>query len=216
MTATIKSGSPSAFLGQHQPKPLPFAPGSLQGISERLIQSHWENNYIASVKALNMLEPRLAAAMKDPDLPPIVYGGLKREELQRTGSIIFHENYFGNLGGNGKPGGAIAAALADAFGSLATWEAEFRRTAMALAGGSGWCVLAYNTHSRSLHNYWAVDHLHGTLGAVPLLVLDMYEHAFQIDYGAAADKYVAAFMQNVDWEEVDHRYSLALKMTALL
>lgn len=212
MTATNKSGSPTAFLGQHQPKPLTFETRSLTGLSERLIQSHWENNYIASVKALNMLELRLAAAMKDTDLPPIIYGGLKREELQRTGSIIFHENYFGNLGGNGKAGGHIAPALATAFGSLAAWEAEFRRTAMALAGGSGWCVLAYNTHTGSLHNYWAVDHLHGTLGAMPLLVLDMYEHAFQLDYGAAADKYVAAFMQNIDWEVVDHRYSLALKM----
>src|SRR5215207_1617172 len=83
-----------AFAGGHQPKPLRFDPAKLDGLSERLIKSHWENNYIGSVKTLNMIEGRLAAALADPDLPPVVYGGLKREELHRTGSIILHEIYF--------------------------------------------------------------------------------------------------------------------------
>lgn len=205
---------PMAFAGTHEPRALPFDPAKLTGLSERLIQSHWENNYLGSVRALNMIETRLAAAMADPDLPPVVYGGLKREELHRTGSVVLHEHYFGNLGGDGKPGGEIAQALAAAFGSVDLWEAEFRRTGLSLAGGSGWCVLVYNLHTSELHNHWAWDHMHGAVAGVPLLALDMYEHSFHIDYGSAAAKYVDAFMQNVNWEEVDRRYRRARRMTA--
>ncbi|WP_250893616.1 hypothetical protein [Croceibacterium selenioxidans] len=100
-----------AFAGQHQPKPLRFDPAKLDGLSERLIQSHWENNYGGSVKTLNLIETRLAAAVADPDYPPAAYGGLKREELLRTGSVVLHEIYFDGLGGNGQSGGAIQEAL---------------------------------------------------------------------------------------------------------
>ena len=196
----------AAFAGGHQPKPLTFDPAKLTGLSEKLIRSHYDNNYIGSVRTLNMIEGRLAAAKADKDLPPVVYGGLKREELHRTGSVILHELYFGALGGNGVAAGDIRAALAVAFGTHEAWEAEFRRTAMSLAGGSGWCVLAFNLHTGSLHNYWAWDHMHQPAASVPLLTLDMYEHAFHMDYGTAAAKYVDAFMANLDWQEIDRRY----------
>jgi len=199
-----------AFAGAHQPRPLRFDPAKLDGLSERLIRSHHENNYMGSVKALNMIEGRLAAALADPDLPPVVYGGLKREELHRTGSVVLHEIYFDGLGGDGKAAGAVQAALGAAFGSFGSWEADFRRTGMSLAGGSGWCVLVYNLHTRSLHNHWAWDHMHGAIAGVPLLALDMYEHSYHIDFGSAAAKYVDAFMRNVDWEVVDGRYRAAL------
>lgn len=199
---------PPAFSGGHKPQPLKFDPAKLTGLSERLIRSHYDNSYIGSVRTLNMIEGRLAAAMADKDLPPVVYGGLKREELHRTGSVILHELYFGALGGNGVAAGDIRTALGAAFGSHEAWEAEFRRTAMALAGGSGWCVLAFNLHTNSLHNYWAWDHMHQPAASVPLLTLDMYEHAFHMDYGTAAAKYVDAFMANLDWEEVDRRFRL--------
>jgi superoxide dismutase, Fe-Mn family len=205
MAADAAPAAP-AFAGKHVPKPLPFDPAKLTGLSERLIKSHWENNYQGSLKTLNMIEGRLAAALVDKDLPPVVYGGLKREELHRTGSIILHELYFGALGGNGKAAGDIRNQLAHSHGSFETWEAEFRKTAMALAGGSGWAVLAMNLHTGSLHNYWAWDHMHQPAASVPLLVIDMYEHAFHMDYGSAAAKYVDAFMANVNWEVVDARY----------
>jgi Fe-Mn family superoxide dismutase len=195
-----------AFAGQHQPKALRFDPAGLTGLSEKLIRSHWENNYLGSVRALNMVEQRLAAAMTDKDLPPVIYGDLKREELHRTGSVILHEVYFDGLGGNGRSGGSIAQALAGAFGGLDAWEAEFRRTAMSLAGGSGWCVLAHNRHTGSLHNYWAWDHMHSAAAGEPLIALDMYEHSYHMDYGTAASKYVDAFMANLDWEVIDARY----------
>lgn len=200
-----------AVAGNHQPQPLRFDPTKLTGLSERLIRSHWENNYQGSVKALNMIEGRLAAAMADKDFPPVAYGGLKREELLRTGSVVLHEYYFGALGGDGQAGGTIKAALAASYGSFDSWEAEFRRTAMSLAGGSGWCVLAWNRHSASLHNYWCWDHSNAPANGAPLIALDMYEHAFHLDYGAAAAKYVDAFMRNLDWEVVEQRYKAALQ-----
>ena len=205
-----EAARPAAFAGLHQPKPLRFDPTKLTGLSEKLIRSHWENNYQGSVRALNTVEQRLSAAMADADFPALIYGGLKREELHRTGSVVLHEHYFDGLGGNGQPGGDVAAALARAFGSREAWEAEFRRTAMALAGGSGWCVLAYNRHTGSLHNYWAWDHMHAAATGTPLIALDMYEHSFHMDYGSAAAKYVDAFMANLDWEIVDARYRAAL------
>ena len=148
--------------------------------------------------------------MADADFPPLIYGGLKREELHRTGSVVLHEIYFDALGGNGQPGGDVVGALAQTFGSREAWEAEFRRTALALAGGSGWCVLSYNRHTGALRNYWAWDHMHGAVDGAPLLTLDMYEHSFHMDYGTAAAKYVDAFMANLDWETIDDRYRSAL------
>ena len=196
-----------SWVGAREPKTLPFDPSRLDGLSEKLIRSHWENNYIGSLKTLDMISLRLAAAMKDPELPPIVYGGLKREELHRVGSVILHEHYFANLGGDGKAGGDVLKAIKKAYGSYETWEAEFRRTAMSLAGGSGWCVLTYNLYTHELRNQWAWDHMHGAIAGLPLLAMDMYEHAYHMDYGSAAAKYVDAFLRNVNWEEVDRRFS---------
>jgi len=142
-----------AFAGRHEPKPLPFDPAKLRGLSERLVRSHWENNYCGALKALNVIEQRLAAMVDDTDLPPYVYGGLKREELLRTGSVRLHELYFANLGADGKPGQAMERILAHDFGAYSRWEAEFQRTANALAGGSGWVILARGPGG-DLHNYW--------------------------------------------------------------
>jgi Fe-Mn family superoxide dismutase len=203
---SVNAAQPArAFRGEHQPKPLPFDPAKLKGISEKLIRSHHENNYTGAVKALNAVELRLDAMMKDKDLPAYVYGDLKREELVRTGSVVLHEYYFTNLGGDGKSGGSVLDLIKQWFGSYEQWESEFKRTANALGGGSGWAILAYNAHTAEVHNYWAWDHMHNAPMSRPLLVLDMYEHAYHMDYGAAAAKYVDAFMQNVKWEEVNRR-----------
>lgn len=197
----------SSLTGGRDPKPLSFDPAKLSGLSEKLMRSHWENNYIGSVRALNMISERLVAAMRDPEFPAIVYGGLKREELHRVGSVVLHEHYFGNLGGDGKAAGNVLGAIKSAYGTYDAWESEFRRTAMSLAGGSGWCMLTYNFYTHELRNQWAWDHMHGAIAGVPLLVLDMYEHSYHMDYGSAAAKYVDAFMKNVQWEEVDKRFA---------
>lgn len=197
-----------AFRGQHQPKPLPFDAAKLKGISEKLIKSHWENNYSGSVGALNVVEKRLAQLIKEKDAPAYLYGDLKREELIRTGSVVLHEQYFANLGGNGKADGNALKMIEKWFGSYENWEMEFRRTGQSLGGGSGWTILAFNQHTKELHNYWAYDHAHNAPFSIPILVLDMYEHSYQMDYGAAAAKYIDAFMQNVNWEEVNRRIEL--------
>jgi Fe-Mn family superoxide dismutase len=195
----------SAFSGRHQPKPLPFDPAKLSGISEKLIRSHWENNYGGAIKALNIIEQKLDELLKEKDLPAYIFGDLKREELVRTGSVVLHELYFANLGGDGTARGKALDFVTKWFGGYDQWKAEFSKTANALAGGSGWVMLAYNLHTRELHNYWAWDHQHNAPMGIPLLVLDMYEHSYHMDYGAAAAKYVDAFMLNINWNEVNSR-----------
>jgi superoxide dismutase, Fe-Mn family len=213
---TMTSPVPSAFATVHESKPLPFDPAGLDGLSEKLIRSHWENNYGGSVKALNTIKQRLVGALADPDLPPFVYNDLKREHLMRTGSVVLHELYFDNLGGAAKADANMRKSLIDAFGSFESWEKEFRRMGAGLAGGSGWVVLGYNLHTGLLENYWLWDHLHSPAAALPLLVMDMYEHSYQMDYGAAAPAYVDAFLRNVEWQVVASRCEKARKARAIL
>jgi Fe-Mn family superoxide dismutase len=191
-----------SFAESHQPRPLPFDAATLNGLSARLIESHWSNNYGGSVRALNETKKRLAEALADADLPAFVYNGLKREHLMRTGSVVLHELYFDNLGGNGQADGEARRLIGAAFGDFDRWEREFRRIAAGLGGGSGWVVLGYNRHFGTLENYWLADHMHGAAAAAPLLVLDMYEHSYQMDFGAAAARYIDAFFNNVNWESV--------------
>ncbi|HEY6400285.1 MAG TPA: Fe-Mn family superoxide dismutase [Blastocatellia bacterium] len=214
--ASAQASAPPAFRGQHQPKPLPFDAAKLNGISEKLIKSHWENNYGGAVKALNVVEQRLGAMLGDKDLPAYVYGDLKREELVRTGSVALHEHYFANLGGDGKAGGDVLNAIKQNWGGYEQWEAEFKKIGSALGGGSGWVIFALNFHTGEPHNYWAWDHMHNAPFSRPLLVLDMYEHAYHMDYGAAAAKYIDAFMQNVNWQEVNRRFASAQKAASTL
>jgi len=202
---TVMPASNPAFAPTHQPKPLTFDPTKLPGLSEKLLRSHWENNYGGSVKALNTIKQKLAQALADKDLPPFVYNDLKREHLMRTGSVVLHELYFENLGGDGKADAEVRKQIGVAFGDFNTWETEFRRMAAGLGGGSGWVLLGYNRHTRQVENYWLADHLHGPADTTPLLVMDMYEHSYQLDYGAAAAKYIDAFFQNIRWEIVAAR-----------
>jgi Fe-Mn family superoxide dismutase len=217
--ATAAGAAPAlskAYLGGHKPVPLPFDPTKLDGLSEKLIRSHWENNYQGAINALNTIEPKIPTLVADKDWPPYLLGDVKREELLRTGSMVMHQLYFGNLGGDGKVGGDIVASLGEWFGSAAGWEAEFRKVALGLGGGSGWAVLSLNLYTGELHNRWAWDHMTGIAGEAPLLVCDMYEHAYAIDYGSAAPKYVDAFMRNVNWTEVNRRFRIATKASAVI
>jgi Fe-Mn family superoxide dismutase len=194
-----------AFDYQRAPVPLPFNAARLTGLSEKLLRSHWENNYGGSVTALNLVRRRLQQALVDSNTPPYVYNGLKREQLLRSGSVALHELYFGNLGGDGKASADLRTRIAAAFGSFDSWESEFRRIGQGLGGGSGWVVLGYNRHLGLLENYWMADHGTAPVNAQPLLVMDMYEHAYQMDYGAAAARYIDAFFANINWDAVAAR-----------
>ncbi|MFL5250875.1 MAG: superoxide dismutase [Myxococcales bacterium] len=194
---------PTALAGNHQLQPLPFDPAKLKGLSERLIVSHHENNYGGAVRNLNRTEQELARVTKDT--PPLLVAALKERELTFANSATLHELYFGNLAGDGRAGGGIERAVARAYGSFGRWEELFRLTGLGLAGGSGWVILAYDFQRNDVRTFWSGNHAQACVYARPLLVLDMYEHAYALDYGAAAAKYVDAFFENVNWEEVDRR-----------
>ena len=193
------------------PRPLAFPAGQLNGLSERLLASHHANNYTGAVKRLNAIRSRLAALDFD-SAPGFQVNGLKREELVATNSMLLHELYFSSLGGDGRTmAPAMALALEANFGSVERWRAEFVAMGRALGGGSGWVLLSFLPRDGTLVNQWAADHTDALAGAVPILALDMYEHAYHMDFGAAAASYVEIFMANVDWAQVYDRYQLAVQ-----
>ena len=200
--------------GKHSIRPLPFDPAKLKGLSERLLRSHHENNYGGAVKNLNKTEEELARVTKDA--PAFVVGGLKERELTFNNSMVLHELYFANLGGDGRAGSIVQTAIGGAFGSFARWEEQFRSVGMALAGGSGWVVLDHSFQTGQLGTHWSGNHTQTAAYSEPLLVMDMYEHAYAIDYGAAAARYIDAFFQNIQWDEVQRRLERARKIGTAL
>jgi superoxide dismutase, Fe-Mn family len=189
-------------------RPISFKPPRLSGLSARLIASHYENNYGGAVRRLNAIRGELANL--DPATAPgFRLNGLKREELIATNSMILHEAYFEALGeaGGGDPTGTLAEAIARDFGSLAKWRAEFVAMGKALGGGSGWVLLTRSPRDGTLSNVWAADHTHSLAGGTPVLALDMYEHAYHIDFGANPTAYVDAFMANIAWGRVAARFA---------
>jgi Fe-Mn family superoxide dismutase len=201
-------------VGGHEVKPLPFDPKALRGLSEKLLVSHHQNNYAGAVRTLNKVEAELAATTKDT--PPFAVAGLRERELTFRNSAALHEQYFANLGGDGKLGGAVTEAVTAAFGSLARFEESFRAAAMSLAGGSGWVVLGYDLLRSGLAIAWSGHHTQISAASLPIVVLDMYEHSFHMDYGAAAAKYVDAFFANLEGGEVDRRLAAAHKAAAAM
>jgi Fe-Mn family superoxide dismutase len=200
--------------GRHEVRPLPFAPGRLAGLSERLLVSHHENNYAGAVKNLNRVEEALASAA--PDTPPFVVAGLRERELTFRNSVALHEAYFGNLGGDGQARGPAAERLAAGTGGFAAWESAFRAAAAGLYGGSGWVVLCADLPTGRLRTSAGAGHALQLAAGWPLLVLDMFEHSYALDYGAAAAKYVDAFFANLRWDEVDRRLESADRALGLL
>lgn len=186
-------------------KPLACDPAKLDGLSEKLIVSHYENNYGGAVKRLNAISVQFAE-MDFSQAPVFVINGLKREELVATNSMILHELYFDSLGGGGgAPEGALKRAIERDFAGIGAWQTQFVSMGKALGGGSGWVVLAYSPRIGKLVNHWAADHTNALAGAVPILALDMYEHSYHMDYGAKAAAYVDAFMRNINWANASQR-----------
>ena len=191
-------------------QPLPFNPASLHGLSERLVASHFDNNYSGAVKRLNAIRATLEKT-QFPNAPGFELNGLKREELVATNSMLLHELYFASLGGDGQTmEPAMKLALDANFGGVERWREEFVAMGKALGGGSGWVLLVFQPREGTLVNQWAADHTHALAGGVPILALDMYEHAYHLDFGAAAGAYVDAFMSNIAWAQVYVRYQHAV------
>jgi len=193
-------------------KPLPFSE-PLTGLSEKGIAIHHDTLYAGYVKKSN--EIRTA-------LEPLEHGGdvasanqsyselraLKDGETFALNGVYLHEAYFDVLGGNGKPNGALADALARAYGSIDAFIAYMSACGMA---ARGWAVLAYDPIASELRVYTGDAHNHGGVwGAQPIIALDVYEHAYFIDTGADRKTYIAAFWNNVDWKKANARYEKAV------
>ena len=183
-------------------KPLSCDPARIKGMSERLIVSHYENNYSGAVKRLNQIEEQLAE-LDYPKAAGFLINGLKREQLVAMNSMILHELFFDGLGEQSAPGTVLREALARDFGSYERWRSEFIAMGKALGGGSGWVLLSWFPRDRKLVNQWASDHCHTLAGGTPVLALDMYEHSYHIDFGAKAASYVDTFMSVIRWPAVE-------------
>ena len=214
---TSSSGARIAEAETVTVRPLLLKPQYMNGLSERLLISHYVNNYGGALRRLNAIRARLSS-LDWQRVPVFEINGLKREELIASGSVILHEVYFESLGGHGndpptgviEPPPELAEALGRDFGSVSAWHAEFTAIAKALAGGSGWAILAWSPRLGRLVNHWASDHAHALAGAVPILAIDMYEHAYHIDFGAKAATYVDQVMLNLNWPRIGARYRMAI------
>jgi Fe-Mn family superoxide dismutase len=204
---------------RHRLAPIACKPWALDGLSEQLIVSHYENHYGSAVRCLNAIQEELAA-LDLAAAPAYQIRAMKRLELETMGSVALHELYFGTLGGDGATLSASSAtnttvvpqlstALEQHFGSVAAWHREFVMLARSLTEGSGWVLLSYSRSAKRLHNHIAFDYTNVMLDAAPLLALDMHEHAYHIDFGANASSYIDALMRNIDWNVVNDRLRAA-------
>ena len=197
---------------RYQLTPIPCRPWLLNSLSLKLIESHYENNYGGALRRLNAITEQLES-LDHAKTPGYVLAGLKREELIALNSTLLHELYFASMGGEGRLTDAIKETLARDFGSVDRWRSEFVAMGLALAGGSGWVLLTYIPRDGRLVNQYASEHSQAVASGVPILALDMYEHAYHMDFGANAKAYVESFMRNVDWAGVQARYEDAARMS---
>lgn len=186
-------------------------PWTLSGMSLKLMESHYENNYGGALRRLNAVTEQLES-LDFENTPGHVVSGLKREELAALNSTLLHELHFASLGGDGKVTAAMSEALARDFGSVQRWRSEFSAMGYALGGGAGWVLLTWMPGNARLLNQYAGEDGHAIAGGIPVLALDMYEHAYHIDFGANATAYVDTFLRNVDWRAVEERYADASKV----
>jgi len=197
---------------QFRVAPLFCRPWTLNGISPRLIESHYEHNYGAALTRLNAVTRELEGIDLGTATPQAI-GRLKREQIDLLNSTLLHELYFASLGGDGRTlPEVIANAITRDFRSVSHWRQEFIALAEALAGDAGWILLTYVPRDGRLINQSASDHTQSIAGGIPILALDMYEHAYHIEYGPNTTAYIAAFMRNIDWASVEARYNDAVKV----
>jgi Fe-Mn family superoxide dismutase len=191
--------------GEIQARPLDPRLLNLFGISPKQITQHYEILYKGYVNTFNEIQRKLPGAPREDQNPRYTeYRELKLEETYNLDGVVLHELYFGNLGGaGGPPEGKIRNAIIHSFGSTGKWEEDFRAAG---AAARGWVVLAHDFRTGRLHNFLLDAHNVGVIqSSLPFLVLDVYEHAYFIDYGAKRTPYIDAFMKNIDWQAVNQR-----------
>jgi Fe-Mn family superoxide dismutase len=177
----------------------------MEGFSETLLKNHF-TLYQGYVTNTNKVADKLAAMAAEGKFAEPEYAELKRRFGWEFNGMRLHELYFGNMGGTKpvNPDGKLGKALAAAFGSIEAWEKDFRGTGA--MRGIGWVVLFQDGASGALFNVWVNEHDLGHLaGCTPVLIMDVFEHAFMIDYGLKRADYIAAFFKNVSWDAAESR-----------
>jgi superoxide dismutase, Fe-Mn family len=177
----------------------------MDGFSETLLKNHFTlyQGYVANTnKVLDALE----AALKEGKTATLEYAELKRRLGWEFNGMRLHEYYFENLGG--KSGldrtGSLAKKIAEYFGSYENWEKDFKATGA--MRGVGWIVLYQDTVNGRLINFWINEHdVSHPAGCNPLLIMDVFEHAFMIDYGLKRADYIETFFKNINWKAVEGR-----------
>jgi len=177
----------------------------MQGFSETLLKNHF-TLYQGYVTNTNKVLDTLEQMLKDGKQGNPEYAELKRRLGWEFNGMRLHELYFENLGGNGKirTDGKLAKKIAESFGSIENWEKDFRATAA--MRGVGWTILYQDTAGNQLFNSWINEHdTSHPAGCVPLLIIDVFEHAFITDYGLKRADYIEAFFKNINWQTVEAR-----------
>lgn len=189
-------------------KKLPFQ--KLEGISEKNIAIHHDKLYEGYVKKWQEIDEKLKIA--DKTLANAVFSDfreLKLEESFAANAIVLHEAYFDILGGDGKEGGEIVKAIESDFGYFEKWLEEFKALGLC---SRGWVVLGYDFNDGKLRNFLLDAHnLYGMWGASPILVMDMYEHAYLIDFGSDKKSYIEVFLKNLNWQIINNKYNKIIK-----
>ena len=190
-----------------EPKPLKYT--ELDGLSERQLKEHHDVLYAGYVKKVNEIEEKLKNV--DISTANATYSDLRELKMEETfavNGVKLHEGYFDNMNKVDKPGlsilnGKVGKLIERDFGSYEAWEKEFK--AMGLCA-RGWVVLGYDLDEKKLKNILCDSHNQGGVwNMIALLIMDVYEHAYFIDYATGRKAYIEAFFKNIDWEEVNRR-----------
>lgn len=195
----------------YEAKPL-SANGSTAGLSEKAINIHHDKLYVGYVNKKNEIDQKLSdyLAAEKFDSANQTYSdlrALKDGETFAVNGVYLHEWYFAMLGGKGEASGTLADALIAQFGSVEKFLKYFAACGMA---ARGWVVLAWDTQEQMLKIYSGDAHNQGGVwGALPIIVLDVYEHAYFIDYGSDRKAYINAFLQQLDWQKANEFFVAA-------
>jgi len=190
--------------GPYQPKDFTKLLG-MEGFSETLLKNHF-TLYQGYVTNTNRLTDTLNQMLKDGKTNTPEYSELKRRFGWEFNGMRLHEYYFENLGGKEEldRAGKLFKKISDDFGSFEAWEKDFK--AVGAMRGIGWAVLYQDPANGKLINFWINEHDAGhPAGGTPILILDVFEHAFMIDYGLRKADYIGAFFKNIHWKAAEAR-----------
>mgnify|MGYP001571125553 CR=1 FL=1 len=179
-----------------QPEPQKFTK-DLDGMTLKMLKEH-HKLYEGYVRKTNEIQTKLEAADKSEANGVFSFiGELKRQETFAVNGMKLHEVYFGHLGGDGQPKGELVKMIERDFGLLENWKVDMIATGLA---ARGWAILAFDYKDNKLHNYGSDAHNVGAVwGAIPIIVLDVYEHAYFMDYGVDRKNYINSFFKNLNW-----------------